>query len=239
MQLRHIQNQNYNLSTNLVGANEDKFSQPRLKHKKQISFGSIKNTVTKPGFLGKTGFFIKKVLDKTLQNGVSQNFANAINYGGKAIISPLMILAASPFTDEKEDSVKYSMLMQPVQAGLAFASSLGLSILANRAFDKAAKRGNLGKFIDPALGKFFQNEAYLRQFKGVSTAVMTAVVIPVTSVILFWSLPRIMKKLDKDEPASAMPHKNSYAQKLSEQKLFSAKIRPEFGMLTQNRLSRQ
>lgn len=200
----------------------------------QISFGSAGNVISRSGLFQRAGFFIKGALDKTLKNGVNQNFANAINYGGKALISPLMIYAAAPFTKEDEDSIKYSMLMQPIQAGLAFASSLGLSFLANRAFDKAAKKGTLGNFIDPTLGKFFQNKAHLDQLKSKATTLLTAVVIPASSAILFWALPKIMKKLDKETPPPVKMHADIYAKGLRDNNIFASGLRPEFGMLTKD-----
>lgn len=221
------------LSSYLIGASRANIAKNRLIPQKQVSFGSAGNFIARSGLFKKAGFFIRKTLDAVLQKGVDQNFANAINYGGKALISPLMILAVAPFTDEKNESIKYSMLMQPLQAGLAFATSLGLSIITNNAMAKAAKKGTLGNFIHPSLGPFFKNEAYFKQFKSISTAVMTALVIPITSAILFWSLPKLMKKFspDKEEP-STMPHSGIYAQRLNDRKLFCEKLRPEFGMLT-------
>ncbi len=199
--------------------------------KKQISFGSAGNFISKSGLLKRTGFFIRRALDRILAKGVDQNFANAINYGGKALISPLIILGASAFTDEKKDSIKYSMLMQPLQAGLAFVSSLGLSLLAGKALDKAATKGTLGNFIDPTLGAFFKNPAHLKQLKSITTTALTAFVIPVTSAILFWSLPKLMKKIDRTKP-SEMVHSELYAQRLNEKTIFCQGLKPAFGMLT-------
>ncbi len=238
MQPQHILNTDNSSGIKLLISTSNTFANrtppKRLvpqRNQKQVSFGSAGKFV-KSAFFERAGFFIKNVLTKVKEKGVDQNIANAINYGSKALISPLMILSVSPFTDEEEDSIKYSMVMQPIQAGLAFASSLLLSILANRAFDKAAKKGTLGNRIDPTLGKFFQNPEHLKQFKSMSTAVMTALVIPLTTAILLWSLPKIMKTLGKDEPPSSMVYSGLYAQPLNEASLFSRKLRPEFGMLT-------
>jgi|GEM_PF-4852824 len=210
---------------------------------KKLGFGSVgtaEKLVKKSGLAKRAGSFVKKVFKRILvrplrnlesRKDINQNFANAINYGGKSLISPLMILAAAPFTDEEDKSIKYSMLMQPLQAGLAFASSLGLSILANKSLKKFAEKGTLGKAIDPRLGEFFKNEAHFKQFKSYTTAAMTMIAIPFTSALLVWSLPKIMKKINHDTPDKIV-HRNMYAEDINATKTFAGSIRPEFGLLT-------
>ncbi len=107
-------------------------------------------------------------------------------------------------TDEKKESIKCSAVLHPIQAGIAFFSTMGASIVANKTLDRYAKKGTLGNFIDPELGKFF-NPAIknglknLGKLKNISTIVLTAASIPITGILLNKMLPKLRRNVKKNK----------------------------------------
>ncbi|OGI00567.1 MAG: hypothetical protein A2Y25_07680 [Candidatus Melainabacteria bacterium GWF2_37_15] len=179
---------------------------PNNYYKKQINFGATR----KPELVKKvTGFFIDNI-DKILKKGINQTSSNIINYAGRALFPPLMILAGSKFTHEDEDSIKYSMLLSPLNACFSLITTLGVTLIGNKFVDKAAKRGFLGEF-------FRNNAQHLSELKNISALSMTFLAIPVTAKLLSWSLPKVMRKIDDDIPIPQNLNFNIYAQNLKPQ----------------------
>jgi len=173
---------------------------PRTFTRKQSSFG-ISHTVklnTSPCLANKAGTFFKKTYSSALNKEMGQNTSNLINYAGKALISPLMIFAIAPFTDEKKESIKNSALLHPIQAVLSFVTAIGSSIAVNKVLDSRAKKGILLKTIDPELGKFFDSNTLkgkqnLAKLKNISTLGLTVAAVPISGLILNAVLPYVIK----------------------------------------------
>jgi len=160
--------------------------------------GKINKSATPPDLLKRAGLFFKKTYNSVLEKEIGQTASNLINYTGKAIISPLMIFTIAPFTNEKKDSIRNSAVLHPIQAVLAFASSLGASVITNKILDHQAKKGTLGNFIDPELGNFFNpaktnGKNNLAKLKNISTFFLTIIAIPFAGILLNKILPKIIK----------------------------------------------
>jgi len=187
-------------SKNYISSNISKKTKGKRSFSQKISFGKVKmNTLAeKPCFFNKAGMFFKKTYHSVLKKEIGQNTSNLINYAGKAIISPLMIFAIAPFTNENKESIKHSALLHPIQAVLSFATAMGSSIIANNILDNKAKKGTLGNFIDPELGKFFNSatkigKENLSKLKNISTLFLTVVAIPITGILLNTILPKLIQ----------------------------------------------
>jgi hypothetical protein len=197
-----------------------------VNNMQKISFGAVNlnKSAIDPGLLKRAGSFFKKTYNNILEKEIGQNSSNLINYVGKAVISPLMIFTIAPFTDEKKDSIRYSALLHPIQAILAFTTAIGTSLAANKILDHQAKKGTLGNFIDPELGNFFNpaiknGSKNLSKLKNISALVLTVAAIPVTGIILNKILPKMIKST-KELPPQETASGSAYAKKL----------RPEFGI---------
>jgi hypothetical protein len=198
-----------------------------------IYFGqNSQKTLKKPAFFKRVGLFLQKKYEQVLNKEISPNLSNTINYGGKALLSPLMIMAAAPFTDEKKETVWYSAIINPIQAGFALITSIASSFAANKFFDKHAEKGELFKAIDPELAHFFdtvknpQGKQNLGKLKNISTIGISLLTIPVTGLVLNWLLPKIIK--DPHEHHNKEKFINTvYAKQLSPDLRKNKKIRQE------------
>jgi hypothetical protein len=212
---------------------QEKFSKTKIK----LNFGSSSNLISatenltgKSGLSKRAGFFINNLL----KNGVGQNTSNFINYSGKALLTPLMILTAAQFTNEKKSSVKCQMAIEPLEALTVFSSVAGASLLVNKELDKQAKKGTLGNFMDKRLGNFFDvvknpaGKQNLIQLKILSTIGLTFLAIPITSLIVNWILPKIIKKVHPNAP-SRRGH-SMYSHRFSS--VYASNLNPGFGKLT-------
>lgn len=162
----------------------EKLSQIRGQQpQKHVSFGSA----DKSGVLRKMPDFFIDGFNSILKNGMGQTASNIINYTGKALLPPLMILAGSQFSDTDEEAIGYSMLMPPVKAGLSLVTAVFTSFIANRFVEKAGKKG--------MFGAFFKQPDNLKELKNMSTLGMTFMALPLASKILGWALPKMMKKI--------------------------------------------
>jgi len=172
----------------------------RTIKRKTGSFG-ISHTVklnTPPCLLTKAGAFFKKTYFNALNKEMGQNTSNFINYAGKALISPLIIFAIAPFTDENKESLKNAALLHPIQAVLSFFTAIGSSFAVNKILDIRAKKGILLKTIDPELGEFFNSNTLkgkqnLAKLKNISTLGLTVAAVPISGMILNAVLPYIIK----------------------------------------------
>lgn len=173
-----------------------------------------------PGLLERAGLFLQKKYEKVLNKEISPNLPNIINYGGKAIFSPLMIMAAVPFTEEKKETVWYSAIINPIQAGFALITSVASSFAANKFFDKHAEKGELFKAIDPELSHFFdtvknsQGKQNLGKFKNIATIGLSLLTIPLTGLVLNRLLPKIIKDPSEHHPEEKFAD-TVYAKQLS------------------------
>lgn len=198
-----------------------------MQQKKQINFGYA----PKPLLQKSKGFFIN-YLDNVLKNekGVGQLASNVINYAGKAILEPAMILVGSTFTHEDKDNVKSNMMIPPVLAGITLGLSSMFGFIANNFIGTAAKTGKLGEF--------FTREANIKELKSHSHLAMTFLAIPVAAKLLNWALPKL-KGYDaedyKEKPIPETIYSNLYATRLSDRdnmKVFAESLKPNFGNLT-------
>lgn len=164
------------------------------------------------------GSFFRRKYDNFLNKEIGHNISNTINYGGKALLSPVMIMAAAPFTEEKRETVWYSAIINPIQAGFALLTSVTASFAANNAIDHYAKKGTLFSSLEPKLGDFFNpakeyGKQNLGKLKNISTIGLTLLTIPVTGLALNWLLPKIIK--DPSENQQKETFKNTvYAGKI-------------------------
>ncbi len=172
------------------------------------TFGSsaakLGKTVSKPDFIKSAGLFFRKKTAALLNKGIDQTGSNVINYGSKAIITPMIILGAGRAIKEKKESIKASALMNSIQGVLTLASATIISAATNKGLNKAAKKGKLGNFIDPELGKFFNpitetGKKHLSKLKSIATIGITIAAIPVTSELLNRILPKLINKRKEPE----------------------------------------
>lgn len=192
--------------------------------KKQVNFGSS----SKSGLLKQSADFFIDGLDKIIgrEKGIGQFGSNVINYAGKALLPPLMILAGSHFTDEKDESIKSQMLVPPLDAAITFGLAGVFGFVANKIVGKAAE---LGKF-----GDFYKQADHLRELKSMSTLGMTLLAIPIAAKILSWSFPKVKSEIDGIEVPGKL-YSDLYAAKFdknSDYAIFAQSLRPEFGSLT-------
>ncbi len=206
---------------NLNTYGKRKFSDNNLHSKKHIHFGYS----PKSGLIKKGADFFVNGLDNLLKkpDTVGQFASNVINYGGKLILAPLMIFAGSKLTDEDNDSIKSSMLLEPVDAVISFGMATAFGLAANKIIGKAAELGKLGEF--------YTKKAHIKELKNISTLAMTALAIPVSAKLLSWALPKIKTRVVGVEIDGKL-HADMYATKLNHYGVFAESLRPMFGTLT-------
>ena len=180
------------------------------------SFGAAKlnKLDVQPGFLRKTWLNFLKTYNSVLEKEIGHNSSNLINYSGKAIISPLMVFAIAPFTDEKKDAIRNSAILHPVQAFFSFVTAITTSFAAGKVLDHQAKKGTLGNFVDNELGNFFNpamknGSKNLSKLKGLFALFLTVLTIPLAGIVLNEILPKIIKK-DKDLPTLKPTSKDKF-----------------------------
>jgi len=213
---------NNNIKIFNTGSNGNRKSLSKYaQQNKQIKFGlSLKSGLAK-----KSADFLVNEVDSLLKKpeGLGQFSSNVINYGGKALIAPLMILAGSKYTDENKNSIKTSMLLEPVSAGITFMMATSFGFVANKVIGKMAE---LGKF-----GEFYTKKAHIKELKNISTIAMTALSIPVAAKLISWALPNVKSKIAGKEMSQNL-NADMYSAKLDRYSVFAETLRPKFGNLT-------
>ena len=125
-------------------------------------------------------------------SGIGQIQADFIKAIGKATLSPLFILM-NPFVKTDKISRKYSAILQPIEAMLAFGCSTIVNLTAGLLMDVLAKQGRLGHFFDPAKNPV--GGANLSYFKDRTFVIITILAIPITSSIINYLAPKIIRKI--------------------------------------------
>jgi hypothetical protein len=143
-----------------------------------------------------------------------QIHSDFIKASGKAALSPLVIIN-NPLASKDKKSRKYSALMQPVEAAIAFTMSTVTNLGAGRVIDNIAKKGKLGDFYNisnkPLSLKQITSQR-LEMFKNVTFFGLALAVIPITSSIINYLVPKILNKPteNQDEEVSFGGRKSAF-----------------------------
>lgn len=124
----------------------------RLKKSKDLSFGAAPKLV-KPAKVAETA---KKSLDELNMFTKFDNWYNKkneintviITAIGTGIIAPI-VLALNPISKEDKKTKQYTALRQPLSAGLAVITQVGINTPIPKMMDKLAAKGSLGYYYLP------------------------------------------------------------------------------------------
>ena len=142
----------------------------------------------------KAAYSPDSLLIKTAQqfSRMGQIESDLIKASGKALLSPLFILN-NPFINQEKKSRKYSAALQPIEAVLAFVCSAVINLSAGFIISKLARKNSLGYFLNPVKNPVgMQN---LKIFKDRFFVILTLITIPLTSSLINYFSPAIIKKI--------------------------------------------